>query len=437
MWINEVMNNKSRLIGHSLTALGFLLAAGACKSNKMAEAHKTSMNSFRAASMEAPPGMVYVPSGTFELASPDDSTGTAHYASVSAFFIDKAEVTNKQYRQFVDWVADSVAISDYLGDDAYFLPLEDGSNNTRSINWAKVGKRSPLWKNGTEEEIEKLRAMTIDAGGKRTLDPDKVKYRFYYTRMMGGVSTEKTVDTIAVMPKLNAWSADFPNAQMQMMDDNYFDTKIFEDYPVVGVSWKQARAYTDWRAKQVKLYMKRNVALRDFNLAFSLPTEIQWRYAAQAKSNPADTTEGTMKTYGDGENERLALNFKQGEGTYSVDGAVFTLPVKSYAPNALGIYNMAGNVSEWALDAYSPSSASLVNDINPVLLVDVPDSANPLMKRKVVCGGSWKDNGSMLNTDARSFEEQDMQHAYIGFRCVMEAIEIPGGAVKTRRYKDQ
>ncbi|SEM05290.1 gliding motility-associated lipoprotein GldK [bacterium A37T11] len=433
----HLIKNKSRLLHYFLTASGFLLVFSSCKTNKLAEAHKTKTNSFRVASMEAPPGMVYVPSGTFELLSPDDSTNQAHYASVSAFFIDKAEVTNKQYRQFVDWVADSVAITDYLGDDSYFLPLEDGSTNTRPINWAKVGKRSPLWKNGTEEEIEKLREMTVDMGGKRMLDPEKAKYRFYYTRMVGGVGSDKTVETVGVMPKLNVWSVDFPNAQMQMMDDNYFDTKIFDDYPVVGVSWKQARAFTDWRAKQVKLYMKRNVALRDFNLAFSLPTEIQWRYAAQAKSNPADTTEGTMKTFDDGDEERLALNFKQGEGTYSMDGAVFTLPVKSYAPNALGIYNMAGNVSEWALDAYSPSYASLVNDINPVLLYDVPDSANPLMKRKVVCGGSWKDNGGMLNTDARSFEEQDKQHAYIGFRCVMEAIEIPGAAVKTRRYKEQ
>ena len=119
---------------------------------------------------------------------------------------------------------------------------------------------------------------------------------------------------------------------------------------------------------------------------------------------------------------------------YASDGSTFTLPVTSYTPNAFGIYNMAGNVSEWTLDAFSPSASQLVNDLNPALLYDATSKDAPLMRRKVVRGGSWKDNGEMLNTDTRSYEDQDVAHSYIGFRCVMAAFELTGEQVKTRKY---
>ena len=243
------------------------------------------------------------------------------------------------------------------------------------------------------------------------------------------------MDTVAIYPHESVWSADFPNAQMTVMDANYFTNKIYEYNPVVGVSWKQARAYADWRGTQLKVLIKNNPNLRNFKLSFSLPTEAQWQYAAEAKTDPSDTVIHTVMTTVDkAGKEQLSLNFKQGEGSYASDGSTFTLPVTSYTPNAFGLYNMAGNVSEWTLDAYSPSSSQLVNDLNPALLYDANEKDPPLMKRKVVRGGSWKDNGEMLNTDTRSFEDQDIPHSYIGFRCVMAAFELPGEQVKTRVY---
>lgn len=415
-----------------------LLAFDACKTNKFPEAPE--MTAFRGTSIAAPPGMVYVPSGTILYKGINDSSAVGRNVSVSAFFIDKTEVTNKQYRDFIDWVADSVAITDYLQDDSYFITPKGSStvadSGFRQINWSKVGKRSPLWKKGTADEVQKLQDMTTMLGGRKVLDPQKVKYSLYYTRMAGGSTGEYILDTISVIPREDVWSADFPNAQMQVLDQNYLTNKIYDHNPVVGVSWKQARAYADWKGKQLSRYMSRNVVLRDFDLAFSLPTEVQWQYAAEGRVDPSDTIDRTVKTIPDKKSgkEKLSLNFKQGEGTYSRDGSTFTLPVKSYTPNAFGLYNMAGNVSEWTMDAYSPSSSAFVNDLNPVLLYDVPDTANPLMKRKVVRGGSWKDNGNMLNSESRTYEEQDMARSYIGFRCVMQAIELPTTQVKTRRY---
>jgi formylglycine-generating enzyme required for sulfatase activity len=388
-----------------------------------------------------PQGMVYIPSGTFMYKMLNDDNAEQRKVSVSAFFIDKTEVTNKQYQAFVNWVADSVAVTDYLHDDSFFMPATGAtvgstSKEQRLIDWSKVNKISPLWKKAPPEVKEKLAPMMTMINGVRVPNPDLIVYRFYYIRMDGVKNNEYMMDTVSVYPHEAVWSADFPNAQMTVMDANYFTNKIYEYNPVVGVTWKQARAYADWRGTQLRLMIKNNPNLRNFKLSFSLPTEAQWQFAAEAKASPNDTTDRTVKTTIDEATgkERLSLNFKQGEGSYASDGSTFTLPVTSYTPNAFGIYNMAGNVSEWTLDAYSPSSSQLVNDLNPALLYDATSKDAMLMRRKVVRGGSWKDNGEMLNTDTRSFEDQEAAHSYIGFRCVMAAFELTGEQVKTRKY---
>jgi sulfatase modifying factor 1 len=389
-----------------------------------------------------PEGMAYIPSGTFlyKMFS-DDNKSEERTVSVSAFFIDKTEVNNKQYQAFVNWVADSVAVTDYLHDDSFFLPATGatvGADNKeiRLIDWSKINKISPLWKRAPLEVKEKLAPMMAMINGARVPNPALLKYRFYYVRMDGIKNSEYVADSVEVYPHESVWSADFPNAQMTVMDANYFTNKIYQYNPVVGVSWKQARAYADWRGTQLKLMIKNNPNLRNFKLSFSLPTEAQWEFAAEAKNNPDDTVDRTVKTTIDKKTgkEQLSLNFKQGEGMYASDGSTFTLPVTSYTPNAFGIYNMAGNVSEWTLDAFSPSASQLVNDLNPALLYDATNKDAPLMRRKVVRGGSWKDNGEMLNTDTRSYEDQDDAHSYIGFRCVMAAFELTGEQVKTRKY---
>lgn len=388
-----------------------------------------------------PQGMVYIPSGTFMYKMLNDDNAEQRKVSVSAFFIDKTEVTNKQYQAFVNWVADSVAVTDYLHDDSFFMPatgatVGSAGKEQRLIDWSKVNKISPLWKKAPPEVKEKLAPMMTMIKGVRVPNPDLIVYRFYYIRMDGVKNNEYMMDTVSVYPHEAVWSADFPNTQMTVMDANYFTNKIYEYNPVVGVTWKQARAYADWRGTQLRLMIKNNPNLRNFKLSFSLPTEAQWQFAAEAKASPNDTTDRTVKTTIDEATgkERLSLNFKQGEGSYASDGSTFTLPVTSYTPNAFGIYNMAGNVSEWTLDAYSPSSSQLVNDLNPALLYDATSKDAMLMRRKVVRGGSWKDNGEMLNTDTRSFEDQEAAHSYIGFRCVMAAFELTGEQVKTRKY---
>ncbi|ULT28236.1 formylglycine-generating enzyme family protein [Sphingobacterium sp. E70] len=120
-------------------ALAILISFSACKSNS-AIYKAPKVNAFRGGKLPAPPGMIYVPSGTILFKGSLDSGNVGKNVSVSAFFIDEAEVTNKQYREFVNWVADSVAVTDYLQDDQYFLEIAGEQVGQRRINWAKVKK---------------------------------------------------------------------------------------------------------------------------------------------------------------------------------------------------------------------------------------------------------------------------------------------------------
>jgi hypothetical protein len=128
----------------------------------------------------------------------------------------------------------------------------------------------------------------------------------------------------------------------------------------------------------------------------------------------------------------MLMNFKQNEGDYWEDGAALTTPVMSFAPNDYGIYNMEGNVSEWTMDAYSPSAYSFVSDLNPVLMYDADSTEAEVMKRKVVRGGSFIGNAKSLSPFYRDVELQGTPHCYLGFRCIMMAPEVIGKNTATR-----
>ena len=398
--------------------------------------------------LTAPPGMVYVPSGTITYASLADSTEKGKTYSVSAFFIDKTEVTNEEYMKFINWVADSVAVTDYLKDEQYFLKekglrtVATGAGSTatssavvptRKINWSKLNTSSPLWKSKKGDIQSKLAPMFVMNAGQLVLNPETVKYRFSYRKAGGGNNNQYVTDTVSVTPEMDIWSKDFPNAQMALYDRNYMTHKAFKNNPVVGVNWKQARAYADWKGKEMSAAAEKNPYLRGFNLAYSLPTEAQWQLAASGTNNGADTSAQKLTTLDKKTKKQLlAINYKQDDGSYSNDGSTFTVPVTSYAPNGFGLYNMLGNVSEWTMDAYSPSTTFFVNDLNPVLLYDANTTDGEALRRKVVRGGSWKDPGSALNVDARGYETQNLGHSYIGFRCAMSAIEMASPQLKAK-----
>ncbi len=122
-------------------------------------------------------------------------------------------------------------------------------------------------------------------------------------------------------------------------------------------------------------------------------------------------------------------NFKPNEGNYVRDGSIITSPVGTYEPNDNGLFDMAGNVSEWTSTSYTESIDQMTNDLNPEYRYNVAKEDPYKMSRKIVRGGSWKDVAHNIRSDIRMWEYQNEQRSYIGFRCVRSKV----GFTKSKR----
>ncbi|MGY3213241.1 T9SS ring complex lipoprotein PorK/GldK [Mucilaginibacter sp. HD30] len=395
----------------------------------------------RAFRAEVPYGMVYVPSGSFLMGQTDQDVTFAQIAqtkqvTIPAFFMDQTEITNSQYRQFVNWVRDSIAIVNYLQDPKYYITPKGATAPTVStggkqyINWEYV-RRNPIWaaaRKGQVDNRQKLQAMFYQADD-RIFDRDEldvrlVKYNYALPllREAANNKNDKTKrrsdfimrDTVAIYPDTLVWLSDFSYAANEPMVEGYFSHPSFRDYPVVGVTWRQARAFTVWRTRYNEAYKdSRHQPKRS---AYDLPTEEEFEYAA--RGGRIGTAYPWGGPYIKNAKGCLLANFKPGRGNYSDDGGTYTVKVRSYFPNDFGLYNMAGNVAEWTSSAYDASASTFVNDVAPTFHYDAKSNDPEVMKRKVVRGGSWKDIGYFLQNSSRTYEFQDTAKSYIGFRCV-------------------
>ncbi len=418
-------------------AVGITLSGCAGKgSGDRGELTGIAQRSFRA---EVPYGMVYIPSGSFLMGQTDQDitfsqTAQVKQVTIPAFFMDETEVSNTKYKQFVQWVRDSVAITNYLNDPKYFLKPKASNalnNGKKYINWAYV-KHYPLSfdanKKGNNPNIAKLSGMFYQGDDRifdrNELDVRLLKYNFstvslreaadYHNDKSKKRSDFIVRDTVPVYPDTLVWLSDFSYAANEPMVENYFSHPAYRNYPVVGVTWRQARAFNVWRTRYNENYKQsRGLPARAY---YTLPNESQFEYAARGGRVGTDYPWGGP--YIKNAKGCLMANFKPGRGNYADDGGAYTVNVRSYFPNDYGLYNMAGNVAEWTRSAYDESASTFTHDLAPDYSYDAKPGDAPVLKRKVVRGGSWKDVGWFLQNSSRTYEYQDTAKSYIGFRCV-------------------
>ncbi len=370
-----------------------------------------------------PPGMIYVPAGTFHMGPSDEDANFAYTArnkqvSISGFWMDATEITNNEYRMFTNWVRDSIGakLMNYV---------KQGSDGIEYIDWKKA--KTIKW--GDKATLEKIDAMIVTADnrifGKKELDAKKIVYHSEIFDYKASANNRDTTiqrkefimkQDIPVYPDSLSWIRDYAYSYNEPMAKQYYSHPAYGDYPVVGVSWKQATAFCEWRTHYLMAYQesKKQSGQTDFRL----PTEAQWEYAARGGRSQSSYPWGGP--YLRNKKGCLLANFKPGRGNYPEDGGLYTVRVDSYWPNDFGLYNMAGNVAEWTSSLFYEGSYNFQHDMNPDVRWNAKNSDAPRMKRKVVRGGSWKDVAYFLQTGTRNYDYQDTAKCYIGFRCVID-----------------
>ncbi len=438
----------------------------------------------RAWSEPVPYGMVFINRGSFTMGMNDQdaiwaSNSQSKVVTVDPFWMDETEITNSEYRQFVHYVRDSIALTRLaeIDQDTWKI-MEDKKGNPLPIprlNWSK----GVPWETKDEDQKRVLDGMFYQGEDAIEIIPQLnatiLNYKYDYVdykqaaqkankfnalkgafdRNLDGLGVTKdsadvmikkdttyvdengviinrtiyrplrkrsdfiSTKVLNVYPDTMCWIRDFTYSYNEPYMKMYFSHPGFAEYPVVGVTWEQAQAFCHWRTKTFNRYQIDNGGplVQDWRL----PTEAEWEYAARGGRDLA------MYPWG-GSYIRTAkgcflANFKPMRGNYTDDGYMITAFVGAYPPNDYGLYDMAGNVSEWTSSAFSESTLSFVHDMNPDYQYNVKTSDPDVKRRKVIKGGSWKDIGAFIQCGANTYEYQQESKSYIGFRCIRSFIE--------------
>ena len=162
----------------------------------------------------------------------------------------------------------------------------------------------------------------------------------------------------------------------------YYVIEPYGSFPVYEVSWYGAQRYSEW-------------------LGGRLPTEAEWEYAARSC--------GERVLYATGNKlEKDVANFTVDPNDH-LWHSVF--PVKSFAPNKIGLYEMSGNILEWCYDWFDINYYANSSKTNPI----GPNSGT----MKVVRGGAWCFQKDQAVTFYRTASKPTSRNNYIGFRVVM------------------
>jgi gliding motility-associated lipoprotein GldJ len=358
---------------------------------------------------KVPPGMVLIEGGTFTMGSVQDDVmfdwnTTPTRQQVRSFFMDEAEVTNLEYLFYLQYLEKVYPPADDNYRKIYQSALPDtlvwrdalGFNELLTETYLRHPSYSDYPVVGVSwlQATEYCKWRTDRVNEKILMDKGVLKSLFDMDSVSVEGKNRFDTETYLANPNLlfdgneDIYGRGLPD-YTQSSKKSKKDRKAAKSDDIAEADVDAADDQDNSRKSRKRSkksdqgFTGRHVKTSDgiLNPRFRLPTEAEWEYAAKAliENREYNTIRGRKKYAWNGrytrdQSKRRAgdqlANFKQGKGDYSGlagwsnDGADITQKVKSYDPNAYGLYDMSGNVAEWVADVYRPIVDNEANDFN-------------------------------------------------------------------------
>ena len=403
--------------------------------------------------------MAWIPGGDFSMGCADprgipyggpdpmNDARPIHRVRVDSFWMDRTEVTNRQFASFVN-ATGHITVAERIPQAEQFPGAPPENLVAGSIVFVPPVERVPL------------------------RDPTGMAHLRWWSYVKGAQWRHPTGDGSTVDGR--------------------------DDEPVVHIAFEDAQAYAAWAGKRLPTEAEWEYA------ALGLIGNTVYERVAERRMYPWNGH--ILRTDEDANLGEFVTNFKRGRGDNMGvagnlnDAADITAPVFSYWPNDYGLYNMSGNVSEWVMDVYRPLTPEDQNDFRSfrgnvyqtqVLdqdgNIDEKDSLGHIKKRDVTVGesvnrrnyrssdninfldgdysssiyyedeaykdkekqnkvmyeygissmindqarvykgGSWKDRAYWNVAGTRRYLDEKQSTDYLGFRCCMTRVGSPMG----------